>query len=183
MQHQRIAAPKHQPGMSRRELLLLVGVTGVISAIAIPAISGIRDSAKRAVATQNAKNVAPRSESLAALSVAHVIPDSIGGAEATARFLREGVVVPEGPMAGERFILPGMKEKKSKRLPPASGLSTGTVTCGLSILPRSQQPGSGQLHPRGEGADFMLCAIRSLTRVTVALSMSGLTGDLFDPAF
>ncbi|MDF1826567.1 MAG: type II secretion system protein [Verrucomicrobiales bacterium] len=97
-------------GLSLTELLLVVAVIGVIASIAIPAVSNMRESAKTAAATQNAKNIAQMSEALAALGVAHVIPDSMGGAEATARLLREGVVVPEGPMAGERFILSGMRE-------------------------------------------------------------------------
>lgn len=92
------------------ELLLVVAVIGLVAAIAVPTVSRIRESAKAAAATQNAKNVAQMSEALAALGVAHVIPDSMGGAEATARLLREGVIVPEGPMAGERFILSGMRE-------------------------------------------------------------------------
>jgi len=50
------------------------------------------------------------SGALAALGVAHVIPDSMGGVAATARLLREGVIVPEGPMAGEKFVLSGLRD-------------------------------------------------------------------------
>lgn len=88
----------------------MIATIGIVVAISVPVIGNIRESAKRAVATQNAKMVASMSEALAALGVAHVIPDSMGGAEATARLLREGVIVPEGPFAGERFILSGMRD-------------------------------------------------------------------------
>lgn len=34
----------------------------------------------------------------------------MGGVAATARLLREGVIVPEGPMAGEKFVLSGLRD-------------------------------------------------------------------------
>ena len=92
------------------ELLLVIAVIGIVVTIGVPVVGNIRESAKKAAATQNAKNVAQLSEALAALGVAHVIPDSMGGVEATARLMREGVVVPEGPMAGEKFLLSGMRD-------------------------------------------------------------------------
>lgn len=97
-------------GLSLVEALLVIVTIAIILTISLPVIGNIRESAKKAAATQNAKMVASMSEALAALGVAHVIPDSMGGAEATARLLREGVIVPEGPFAGERFILSGMRD-------------------------------------------------------------------------
>lgn len=99
-------------GLSLVEVLLVVAAIALIAIIALPAIGNIRRSAKRATAMQNAKMVAQMSEALAALGVAHVIPDSMGGVEATARLMREGVIVPEGPMAGEKFILSGMRDSE-----------------------------------------------------------------------
>ncbi len=96
--------------MSLVEILIVIVVIGIIAAIGIPAISKIRESAKEAAATQNAKNIQQMSGALAALGVAHVIPDSMGGVAATARLLREGVIVPEGPMAGEKFVLSGLRD-------------------------------------------------------------------------
>jgi len=96
--------------MSLVEILIAIVVIGIIGAIGIPAISKIRESAKEAAATQNAKNIQQMSGALAALGVAHVIPDSMGGVAATARLLREGVIVPEGPMAGEKFVLSGLRD-------------------------------------------------------------------------
>jgi prepilin-type N-terminal cleavage/methylation domain-containing protein len=97
-------------GISLVEVLIVIVVIGIIATIGIPAISKIRDSAKEAAAVQNAKNIQQMSGALAALGVAHVIPDSMGGVAATARLLREGVIVPEGPMAGEKFVLSGLRD-------------------------------------------------------------------------
>ncbi|MDF1859341.1 MAG: prepilin-type N-terminal cleavage/methylation domain-containing protein [Verrucomicrobiales bacterium] len=105
------ASSEQSSGLSLTELLIVVAAIGIIAAIAIPTTATFREAAIRAAATQNAKNIAQMSEALAALGVAHVIPDSMGGVEATARLLREGVIIPEGPMAGERFLLSGMKDK------------------------------------------------------------------------
>jgi len=96
--------------MSLVEMLIVVAVIGIIAAIGLPAINNIRESAKEVAAIQNAKNIQQMSGALAALGVAHVIPDSMGGVAATARLLREGVIVPEGPMAGEKFVLSGLRD-------------------------------------------------------------------------
>lgn len=94
------------------ELLIVVGVMGILAVLALPTISNLRGVAKRTVAIQNAKSISQMSGALAALGVAHVIPDSMGGVPATARLLREGVIVPEGPMAGEKFILTGLNDEE-----------------------------------------------------------------------
>jgi len=103
---------KNSAAMSLVEMLIVIVVIGIIAAIGIPAINNIRDSAKEAAAIQNAKNIQQMSGALAALGVAHVIPDSMGGVAATARLLREGVIVPEGPMAGEKFVLSGLRDNE-----------------------------------------------------------------------
>ncbi len=99
-----------EKAFSLTELLLIVAVIGILAAIALPTISNLRGVAKRTVAVQNAKSISQMSGALAALGVAHVIPDSMGGVPATARLLREGVIVPEGPMAGEKFVLTGLND-------------------------------------------------------------------------
>jgi prepilin-type N-terminal cleavage/methylation domain-containing protein len=101
---------KASSAMSLVEVLIVIVVIGIIAAIGLPAINNIRESAKEAAAVQNAKNIQQMSGALAALGVAHVIPDSMGGVAATARLLREGVIVPEGPMAGEKFVLSGLRD-------------------------------------------------------------------------
>lgn len=94
------------------ELLIVIVVIGIIAVVALPSISNIRGVAKKTTAIQNAKSLSQMSQALAALGVAHVIPDSMGGVAATARLLREGVIVPEGPMAGEKFILTGLNDEE-----------------------------------------------------------------------
>lgn len=97
-------------------MLIVVGVIGIIAALALPSISNIRGVAKRTTAIQNAKSISQMSGALAALGVAHVIPDSMGGVAATARLLREGVIVPEGPMAGEKFVLSGLRDDEIEEI-------------------------------------------------------------------
>lgn len=99
-----------QAALSLTEVLIVIVVVGIIAAIAMPSISNIRGVAKKTTAIQNAKSISQMSSALAALGVAHVIPDSMGGVAATARLLREGVIVPEGPMAGEKFVLTGLND-------------------------------------------------------------------------
>lgn len=106
------ASRRYLSGLSLTELLIVVGVIGLVAAIGLPAIGNVRESARRASAKQNAKNVNQMSEALNALGVAHIIPDSMGGVEATVRLFREGVVVAEGPMAGQRFALSGLRDEE-----------------------------------------------------------------------
>lgn len=102
----------HIRALSLVEVLIVVVVIGVLAALAMPTISNIRGVAKKATAIQNAKSISQMSGALAALGVAHVIPDSMGGVEATARLLREGVIVPDGPMTGEKFVLTGLLDEE-----------------------------------------------------------------------
>jgi len=99
---------RKKKGFTLIEALITLVAIGIITAIAIPAVSSLRTSAKRAAARQNAKNIAQMSEALAGVGVAHVIPDSLGGVAATTRLLREGIVVPKGAFAGETFVLSGI---------------------------------------------------------------------------
>ncbi|NNE91589.1 MAG: type II secretion system protein [Verrucomicrobiales bacterium] len=97
-------------GFGLSELLVAIGIIGVITAVSIPVVSNIFDSSKDAKARMNARNVESMSAQLASLGVAHVIPESLGGVEATCRLMRVGVTVPEGPMSGEVFILAALKD-------------------------------------------------------------------------
>ncbi|MDF1753603.1 MAG: type II secretion system protein [Verrucomicrobiales bacterium] len=101
---------KSSKAFSLIEVLITISIVGVITAAAIPVVSNIHESSTKAKNLANAKHIERMSASLASLGVAHVIPDSMGGVEATARLLREGVKVPEGPMAGETFQLNGMSD-------------------------------------------------------------------------
>ena len=131
-------------GLSLVEGLLVIVTIGIILAISLPIIGNIRESAKKAAATQNAKMVASMSEALAALGVAHVIPDSMGGAEATARLLREGVIVPEGPFAGERFILSGMRDGEIEEIAEYLSIQHDETQLGLVFTQPADQTFLGE---------------------------------------
>ncbi|MCB1236008.1 MAG: hypothetical protein KDM91_13140 [Verrucomicrobiae bacterium] len=78
--------------------------------MAAPAVSNIFETANASKTKKNAKEIASMSAELAALGVAHVIPDSMGGVGATIRLLREGIIVPSGPMAGSPFRMPHLAD-------------------------------------------------------------------------
>ena len=103
---------KDHRAFSLVEILVVIVVIGIITAIAMPAIRGVLENGEEAKVTQNAKNIAALSSNLAAIGVAHVLPDSLGGIEATARLLREGVTVPEGPLAGQMFRMNGLSDQE-----------------------------------------------------------------------
>lgn len=98
-------------GFSLMELLVTIAVIGILAAAFLPTVSNVNEAGKRAKNLANANHVSSMSAILASLGVAHVIPDSMGGVEATARLLREGVVVQEGPMAGEVYRLPSLSDQ------------------------------------------------------------------------
>lgn len=142
-------------GLSLVEMLLVVATIGIVVLIAVPVIGNIRESAKKAAATQNAKMVASMSEALAALGVAHVIPDSMGGVEATARLMREGVIVPEGPFAGERFILSGMRDSEIEEV--AAYLAIQYDSTGLRLV--FQQPNDQGALPMVDPVTMQICRV------------------------
>ena len=85
------------------EMLIVVAIIGIMAMLASPAISGFNENARNAAAQRNAQSIASISGTLGNLGIAHVLPESLGGVEATARLLREGVVVDKGPMRGQVF--------------------------------------------------------------------------------
>ncbi|MEM7697943.1 MAG: type II secretion system protein [Verrucomicrobiota bacterium] len=101
--------------LSLFEMLVIIAVIGSFAAIVTPMVGSYSEQAKKTVSRQNAKRIERLSQSLAALGVAHVIPESMGGVEATARLLREGVIIPEGSLAGQKFILPGLADEEIER--------------------------------------------------------------------
>lgn len=107
----RMKKRRYQSAFSLSEMLTVIAVLGVISAIAMPSVSRIYEASTEAKDRRNAQQMASMSAALAALGVAHVIPDSMGGVEATARLLREGIIVPEGIMAGELFSIPALGDE------------------------------------------------------------------------
>ncbi|MGK0184955.1 MAG: prepilin-type N-terminal cleavage/methylation domain-containing protein [Verrucomicrobiales bacterium] len=92
------------------EILVVVVVISIITAISLPMVRGVLEEGEEVKVMVNAKNIAELSSRLAMVGVAHVLPESLGGIEATARLLREGVVVPEGPLAGQKFKMNGLTD-------------------------------------------------------------------------
>lgn len=92
------------------ELIVVIAIIGVIAAIGIPHFSDLRDGVDREKSRRNAQQIVNLSTAINGLGIAHVLPDSLGGVEATARLLREGITVQEGPVAGERIALAGLTD-------------------------------------------------------------------------
>lgn len=98
--------------LSLGEVLIVVAIIGTLTAIALPGISGIHGAGDSTKAMANARHVESISAALGALGVAHVIPESLGGEEATIRLLREGVTVNEGPFTGQMFVIRALSDKE-----------------------------------------------------------------------
>jgi prepilin-type N-terminal cleavage/methylation domain-containing protein len=103
--HQRL---RH--GFSMSEILVAVAVIGILSLIAIPTIRGL-STISNSKTKRNAQMTAEVSGNLTALNVAHVLPESLGGVEATTRLLQAGIKISDGPMAGTYMGMPGLQEK------------------------------------------------------------------------
>lgn len=100
------------------EVLVVIAVIAILAALAIPAIENIHGTADETKAKANAQRIASTSSALASMGVAHVLPDSLGGVEATARLLREGVTVPDGIFAGQFFVLPNLTDDEITNASP-----------------------------------------------------------------
>ena len=97
-------------GFSLAEMLTVISVIGIMAAIAIPTIQDINGAGNTVKNQANARHVEGVSSALGALGVAHVIPESLGGAEATVRLLREGVIVPDGAFEGQLFVVKAISD-------------------------------------------------------------------------
>jgi len=64
-----------------------------------------RDKSRR-----NAQQIVALSTAVGGLGISNVLPDSLGGVEATARLLREGITVTSGPITGEHIALAGLTD-------------------------------------------------------------------------
>ena len=78
--------------------------------IAVQVVGGLSDNADATAAKKNAQNMGSVSASLSGLGIAHVIPESLGGTEATCRLIRHGIQIPDGPMQGTHFSVAGVSD-------------------------------------------------------------------------
>ena len=92
------------------EMIAVVAIVGLITAIALPYFGDLRDGVDREKSRRNAQQIVALSTAVSGLGISHVLPDSLGGVEATARLLREGITVTSGPIAGERIALAGLTD-------------------------------------------------------------------------
>ena len=97
-------------GFSLVELLVTIAAIALLVTIAVQSIGGLSDRADATAAKKNAQNMGSVSASLSGLGVAHVIPESLGGTEATCRLLRHGIEIPDGPMQGTFFAVAGVSD-------------------------------------------------------------------------
>ena len=152
-------------------MLIVVAVIGIVAAVSIPTVGKLRKAAERTAAIQNAKNISQMSAALAALGVAHVIPDSMGGVAATARLLREGVIVPEGPMAGEKFVLAGLLDDDIDEV--SAYLYVQYDQRELRVVFRELDVDlNSSIYQTGEG---MLCLVTGLRRAITSMGMVSIT--------
>ena len=107
---------KRRSGFTITELLSTIATLGLIASFAFQSISKIYDAAKDANARSNARNLESMSAQLSSIGVGHVIPDSYGGIEATVKLFRAGIIVPEGPMSGNIFVLKGISDSDIPRI-------------------------------------------------------------------
>lgn len=109
------AAGKRTLAFSLVELLITVAVIGIIAAIAIPTVGDLGSIAKETKNRNNAQRCASVSATLAGMGVAHVIPQSMGGVEATIRLLREGVTVSHEVMTDSFYSVPNLSNEEIAR--------------------------------------------------------------------
>lgn len=97
------------------EVLVAVAILGILAASALPVVGKVGEAGARAKALRNAQTIAAVSSALAAVGEAHVLPESLGGALATAMILREGVVVSQGAFAGQLFTIGKLTDQELER--------------------------------------------------------------------
>lgn len=97
------------------EMLIVVSIIGIMSMLAVPAYNSVFENSRDTAAKRNAQNIAQISATLGSIGVAHVLPDSLGGVEATARLLREGVTVDKGPFSGQAFVIRALSDEEITR--------------------------------------------------------------------
>lgn len=97
-------------GFSLVEVLALISVIGIMTSIAIPLLGYLGHSASESKAKRNAQNAAHISALLSAAGVEHVLPESLGGTEATTRLIQHGITVSDGPLSGAYFGMPSLTE-------------------------------------------------------------------------
>ncbi len=96
---------KNNQAFSLVEMLSVIAVIGIISAIAVPSIGRINDSAREAAAKRNAQNIASVITSAQAAGLDFLAPQ---GLPQTVANVVQGGTVSEGVFAGAFFGVPSL---------------------------------------------------------------------------
>lgn len=107
-------SPKRK-AFSLVEVLIVVSIIGIMAMFAGPAIKNLSENSHEVKAQRNAQSIAQVSATLSQIGVAHVLPESLGGVEATARLLREGVLVDRGPFKDQQFVIRPLSDEEIER--------------------------------------------------------------------
>ncbi len=79
--------------LSLVEMLGVVSIVGILTGVAILGLRSVPQNVDETVVTHNALEVDSTSGVLAGMGIYHVIPDSLGGVEATVRWMNCGIEV------------------------------------------------------------------------------------------
>ena len=101
-------------GFSLTEMLSVVGIIGVLSAIAIPNVSQVNEAASESAARRNAQNMATICQSAQAAGLDLV--DSKGDLTKTVENIVDGGIVAEGIYEGSYFRIAQVYQKQSEKL-------------------------------------------------------------------
>lgn len=87
------------------ELLIVIAIIGITTLMSAPLFTDLLTRSRQTLNRQNAQRAVSISSQLSSIGVAHVLPESLGGVEATLRLLRLGIVVPDGEFQGKFFTV------------------------------------------------------------------------------
>jgi hypothetical protein len=93
------------------EISVGIAAVAILAVIVLPIIRSISQATTSRM-KHNAQVTQQASSSLSTLNIAHVLPESLGGVEATTRLLKQGIYVSDGPMEGHFLGVPNLQENE-----------------------------------------------------------------------
>ena len=133
----------------------MIGVIGILSALAIPNVSRVNDSAKKASSRRNAQNLASICASAQAAGLNFV--DKEGSLEVTVEQVVSGGLVSGGVYDGSFFGLPNLSEEAQERAQEYLALKHGLLIYTENPISVLKPPNiNGPDGPAGTGDDPLL---------------------------